>query len=83
MKTWLQISLGTAGGGAVGVAGSAAYLATERCAGPACAGLAIVPIAMGCVGLVVGLVGSIAWVLFVRPKPMPRAFVDEAQRRRD
>jgi hypothetical protein len=81
MKTALRFVAGTLLGGLAGSLAGLAWLATERCAGPACAGLAMLPILTGAAGLVVGAIGTLGWILFIRPKPMPKAFRDEAGRK--
>ncbi len=81
MKTALRVLAASLLGGVVFALAAVAYLATERCAGPACAGLAIIPVLAGGAGVVVGALGGLGYVVFVRPKPMPKAFRDEAARR--
>jgi hypothetical protein len=81
VKTVVRLLVGTLLGGLFGTIAGFGYLATERCSGPACAGLIVIPIGTGCGGLVAGLFGTLAFTFF-RPKPMPRAFVEELERKR-
>jgi hypothetical protein len=50
------------GGTLAGAASGFAYLATQRCAGPACAGLIVVPMMTAIPGAIAGvLVGALRW----------------------
>jgi hypothetical protein len=77
----VRLLAGTLLGGLLGTIAGLGYLATERCGGPACAGLIVIPIGTGCGGPVAGLFGTLAFAFF-RPKPMPPACMEELERKR-
>ena len=56
---------GAVAGGAIGFV----VLAGERCAGPACAGLIVIPMMGAGVGAVAGIVVGLVWALSKQPAP--------------